>query len=300
MLAESTDKTITLQYATTGNDGVEYRVSFDLDFCKGKPSLEYGEQERLNFGEAYDIETFLLDEGDRKAYRVIAEEGVLLSRISNMSVKTAASEENGEESREESREESSTSDYAIAVLIHTKEPKFPEDDKDSDTPLNPDSTDGVPWSIPIYRSSQTIDQNGLGKFQLTVKRAVERDEIPEDPYTEITTDDTGLLYMTFFVENRPKEPEQATRGGGTYRTRGCKEVKHDQARIGYGDRASTSSVKSKYKTIPGTGRFVLPLRYMVRGGSDTAEVPCSETAPKAEARIQALEELQKKVTVVPL
>jgi hypothetical protein len=292
MLAESTDKTITLQYATTGDDGVEYRVSFDLDFCKGKSSTDFDEYERLNFGEAYDIETFLLDEGERKAYRVIAEEGVLLSRISNMSVKTAASEENGEES--------STSDYAIAVLIHTKEPKFPEDNKDGDTPLNPESTDGVPWSIPIYRSSQTIDQNGLGKFQLTVKRALERDDIPEDPYTEVTTDDTGVLYMTFFVENRPKEPEQATRGGGTYRTRGCKEVKHDQARIGYGDRASTASVKSKYKTIPGTGRFVLPLRYMVRGGSDSAEVACSETAPKAEARIQALEELQKKVTVVPL
>lgn len=291
MLAESTDKSITLQYATTGNDGVEYRVSFDLDFCKGRTSVDFDEDERLRFGEAYDIETFLLDEGDRKAYRVIAEEGVLLSRISNMSVKTAASEENREE----------PSDYAIAVLIHTKEPKFSKDDKDGCTPLNPDSTDGVPWSIPIYRRSQTIDQNGLGKFQLTVKRAVERDEIPDDPYTEITTDDTGVLYITFFVEDKPKEPEQATRGGGSFRVRGgSKEVKHDQARIGYGDRASTASVKSKYKTIPGTGRFVLPLRYVVRGGSDTLDVPCSETAPKAEARIQALEELQKKVTVVPL
>ncbi|EKX34861.1 hypothetical protein GUITHDRAFT_146873 [Guillardia theta CCMP2712] len=288
MLAESTDKKITLQYATTGQDGVEYRVSFDLDFCKGKRSSEFGEYERLCFGEAYDVETFLLDEGDRKAYRVIAEEGVLLSRISNMSVKTA---ESGD---------TDTNDYSIAVLIHTKEPKFPEDDKDSDTPLNPDSTDGVPWSVPIYRNSQTIDQNGLGKFQITVKRAVERNELPEDPYTEVTTDSTGVVYMTFFVEHKPKpEREEATRGGGSFRTRGCGEVKHDQARVGYGDRASTASQKSQYKTIPGTGRFILPLRYMVRAGSDASEAPCSETAPKAEARIMALEELQAQVAVVP-
>lgn len=284
MLPHQVSQSITIEF-----EKAEYEVQFNLGFCLGKRSTEASEYERLVFRDPYDIKTFLLGD-DKKAYTVIADEGVLLTRVSDVSVRSKDEDENRRW------------DFGIAVSIHTKKPEFDEFRPDCTDPVNEDSRDGVMWCIPKDHNGICFDQNGLGKYQIVVKRACQADDEPKED-EEVTTDATGVVYLLFALRRVSKAAlesgcEERTRGVSR-KTRSVLSSDGVQARVGYGDQANTSSTKSRYEHVPGTGRLLFPIRYLVRHGSGVSEAPCSETASKACKRVH-MDSLQEQLVEMPL
>jgi hypothetical protein len=136
---------------------------------------------------------------------------------------------------------------------------------------------------------------------------------------EKTSENTGMMYLTFMVLSKEKEIVQekeitrscgmrsggmrsggATRGGGDSeggvsrsitRTIGEGSV---AGRVGYGNSASTSSVASTFKYAKHTKRYVIPVRIRISKDSSVSDVNCSKTLVGAENNMK-----RKTVTVAP-
>ena len=190
------------------------------------------------------------------------------------------------------------------------------------TPFNIDR-DGVMWSIPVQESwkpnnGSVFYQNGKAKYQWTTSRSKAMDEeLAEDDKElgiEKTSENTGMVYLTFMVLCKEKEIVQekeimrggATRsGGGATRSgggvsRGSTGVTRTigegsvAGRVGYGNSASTSSVASTFKYAKNTKRYVIPVRFRISKDSSVSDVNCSKTLVGAENNMK-----RKTVAVAP-
>ena len=77
-------------------------------------------------------------------------------------------------------------------------------------------------------------------------------------------------------------------------TRGGSQQDSDAGRFGFGNKASTNSTESKFKHLPGSEKYVMPLRVRILSNSETTNINCSQTLKGA-----SVNELRMKTMVVP-
>jgi len=264
----STVSNISINYNTAKHD-----IKFDIMFGEGKEDTNgISEKERKNFTNNYDVEVFESGEGDNytKGYRVVANEGPLVIKLGNIHIKN----------------ENSKYDYAIGFAVDNKEPEYYLNY--STTPINIER-DGTMWTVPANNGTNyNFDQNPNAKFQWITKRALNEEYIPtEDELKlgmEVSSQNTGLIYLTFMVFHKLK-PEPITRGA----TRGS-----SAARFGYGNEASSSSVKSDFEYASGTEKYVLPIRLRISDESAISNINCSQHLEGAN-----LNALRRQTMAVP-
>jgi hypothetical protein len=85
---------------------------------------------------------------------------------------------------------------------------------------------------------------------------------------EETSQNTGLIYLTFMVFHK-LEPEYSSTTRGVTR---CSSG----ARFGYGNEASSSSVKSNFEFAVGTEKFVMPIRIRINNETARSNTNCSQ------------------------
>ena len=154
------------------------------------------------------------------------------------------------------------------------------------------------WTIPANNGlGYNFDQNPNAKYQWTTKKALNEGYKPTEEELklgmEVSSQNTGLIYLTFMVFRKFK-PEPVTRGatrGGTTdsTTRGS-----TAARFGYGNEASSSSVKSEFEYATGTEKYVLPIRLRISDESAISNINCSRHLEGA-----SLNALRRKTMTVP-
>jgi len=278
-------------------------VGFKVLFGKGNDSALYkNESDLKKFNKSYEIET--LETNDAESYYVIAEEGPFVIKIENLDIYSRNND---------------NYDYALGFAVDFEEPDYLV--QSHITPFNIDR-DGVMWSIPVEENwnpnSSVFYQNGKAKYQWTTSRSKAMDEeLAEDDKElgiEKTSENTGMVYLTFMVLCKEKEIVQeknnmrggATRsGGGATRSgggvsRGSTGVTRTigegsvAGRFGYGNSASTSSVASTFKYAKNTKRYVIPVRFRISKDSSVSDVNCSKTLTGAENNMK-----RKTVTVAP-
>lgn len=266
----------------------DYEVSFKIKFGLGlDSSIQPDEEIRTDYKTSYDIEQ--IEIGDKNGYRVLAHEGPLVIDISDINISSDIYDTNYE--------------YALGVVFDLSEPKYNTDA--SITPNNIER-DGIMWNIPsdMYDESHKFDQNAKAKYQIILRRAMEMGYKPSEEESEMgmeeTTQTTGLMYITFMIFRKEKQQiyRSAFRGGGATRgiTRGGGNVDSDPARIGYGNSASTNSVRSQYVYAPNTQKFILPIRYRIVKESDVSNINCAKDLKSA----MHVEELNKNTIAIPL
>jgi hypothetical protein len=275
MLTE-TVANIPVCYATANHS-----IKFDIAFGEGKEDAdEISEFERKNFTKNYDVEVFESGEGDdyMKGYRVIANEAPLVIKLENISIK----------------KENSKYDYAIGFAVDGKEPEY---NYESSTIPKNIARDGTMWIIPANNgTSYSNDQNPKAKYQWMTKRSLEEGYKPTEEELELgmeeTSQNTGLIYLTFMVFHKLKPNYMpTTRGGDTTRgaTRGS-----SGARFGYGNEAESASVKSDFEFATGTERYVLPIRLRIADESVKSTINCSQHLKGA-----SLNALRRQTMTVP-
>jgi hypothetical protein len=267
-----TDTNIAINYVTA-----KHAVQFEISFGEGKD--EEDEKKRKQFTKNYDVEVFESGEGDEyaKGYRVITNEGPLVIKLDNIRIQN----------------ENSKYDYAIGFALDNEEPEYLQES--STIPINI-KRDGTLWTLQANTgSSYNIDQNPNAKYQWMVRRALEGGYKPTEEELKLgmeeTTQNSGLVYLTFMVYHKPKfEYEPVTRGGATRSiSRGS-----SAARFGYGNEVESASVKSTYEHVSGTERYVLPIRLRVSDESATSNINCSQHLEGA-----SLNALRRKTMTVP-
>ena len=262
----------------------EHDIKFSLTFGEGKEDDESeNETERKHFTKNYDVEVFESGEGDEymKGYRVVANEAPLVIKISDISI----------------TKDNSKYEYAIGIAVDNAAPEYYSN---ISTLPNNIQRDGTMWTIPANTGlSHNLDQNPNAKYQWMAKRSLEEGYKPTAEELELgmeeTSQNTGLVYMTFMVFRKLKaEPEYSTsRSGGTTRSggasRGLRGGGDDSgdttrggssdssgARFGYGNEASSSSVKSSYEYSSGTEKYVMPIRLRINNNSAKSNTNCSQ------------------------
>lgn len=277
----------------------EHDIKFCLSFGEGKEEDQSeNETERKNFTKNYDVEVFESGEGDdyMKGYRVVANEAPLVIKISDISI----TKDN----------ENSKYEYAIGIAVDNAAPEYYSN---SSTLPNNIERDGTMWSIPANTgTSHNLDQNPNAKYQWMARRSMEEGYKPTAEELELgmeeTSQNTGLVYMTFMVFRKLKaEPEYSTsRGttrGGT--TRGLRGGGDDSggssssggsvgARFGYGNTASSASVKSTYEYSTGTEKYVMPIRLRINNNSAKSSTNCSQ-----HLRGASINALRRQTMTVP-
>ena len=285
-------------------------VSFKVSFGKGNDSALYkNESDLKQFNKSYEIET--LETDDAESYYVIAEEGPIVIKIENPDIYSRYN---------------NNCDYALGFAVDFEEPDYLE--QSHITPFNIER-DGVMWSIPIQEpwkpNSSVFYQNGKAKYQWTTSRIKAMgEELTEDDKElgiEKTSENTGMMYLTFMVLSKEKEIVQekeitrsggmrsggmrsggATRGGGDSEGGGgvsrgiTRNIGEGSVagRVGYGNSASTSSVASTFKYAKHTKRYVIPVRIRISKDSSVSDVNCSKTLVGAENNMK-----RKTVVVAP-
>jgi hypothetical protein len=262
----------------------EHDIKFSLTFGEGKEDDESeNETERKNFTKNYDVEVFESGEGDEymKGYRVVANEAPLVIKIGDISITK--------------EKENSKYEYAIGIAVDNAAPEYYSN---SSTLPNNIERDGTMWTIPANTGlSHNLDQNPNAKYQWMARRSMEEGYKPTAEEMELgmeeTSQNTGLVYMTFMVFCKLKaEPEYstsrggATRCGGSGASRGLRGGGDDSneatrsgsvgARFGYGNEASSSSVKSTYEYSAGTEKYVMPIRLRISNNSAKSNMNCSQ------------------------
>jgi hypothetical protein len=260
----------------------EHDIKFSLTFGEGKEEDQSeNETERKNFTKNYDVEVFesgVSGEGDdyMKGYRVVANEAPLVIKIGDISI----------------TRENSKYDYAIGIAVDNAAPEYYSN---ISTLPNNIERDGTMWTIPANTGlSHNLDQNPNAKYQWMARRSMEEGYKPTAEELELgmeeTSQNTGLVYMTFMVFRKLKAvPEYSTsrgttRSGGA--TRGLRGGGDDSgeatrsgsvgARFGYGNEASSSSVKSTYEYSTGTEKYVMPIRLRISNNSAKSNTNCSQ------------------------
>jgi len=161
------------------------------------------------------------------------------------------------------------------------------------------------WTVPANKYKRyKFDQNAKGEYQWMIKRALEKEykltEEENELGLEETTEETGLIYLTFMVFRKNKDEEikkevvyrGATRGATRGVTRGTDNS--DGARFGYGNLASSQSKKSEYNYVYNTEKYILPIRMRINKSSENSDINCSKHLNGAE-----LNNLKKRTMVVP-
>jgi hypothetical protein len=274
-------------------------VSFKVSFGKGNDSALYkNESDLKQFNKSYEIET--LETDDAESYYVITEEGPIVIKIENPDIYSRYN---------------NNCDYALGFAVDFDEPDYLEESHI--TPFNIDR-DGVMWSIPIQEpwkpNSSVFYQNGKAKYQWTTSRikAMGEELTGDDKELGIekTSENTGMMYLTFMVLSKEKEIVQekeitrscsmrsgGMRGGDGGVTRSITRNIGEGSvagRVGYGNSASTSSVASTFKYAKHTKRYVVPVRIRISKDSSVSDVNCSKTLVGAENNMK-----RKTVTVAP-
>ena len=274
-------------------------VSFKVSFGKGNDSALYkNESDLKQFNKSYEIET--LETDDAESYYVITEEGPIVIKIENPDIYSRYN---------------NNCDYALGFAVDFDEPDYLEESHI--TPFNIDR-DGVMWSIPIQEpwkpNSSVFYQNGKAKYQWTTSRikAMGEELTGDDKELGIekTSENTGMMYLTFMVLSKEKEIVQekeitrscsmrsgGMRGGDGGVTRSITRNIGEGSvagRVGYGNSASTSSVASTFKYAKHTKRYVVPVRIRISKDSTVSDVNCSKTLVGAENNMK-----RKTVTVAP-
>ena len=273
MLTNTVSK-IAINYTTA-----KHAINFDITFGEGKEDADgISEKERKNFTDNYDIEVFESGEGDdyAKGYRVVTNEGPLVIKLKNISIQN----------------ENSKYDYAIGFALDNEAPVYYLNY--STIPINIER-DGTMWTIPANNElGYNFDQNPNAKYQWLAKKALDEGYKPtEDELKlgmEVSSQNTGLIYLTFMVFRKFK-PEPVTRGatrcgGGTSSS--------SAARFGYGNEASSASVKSEFEYATGTEKYVLPIRLRISDESAISNTNCSRHLEGA-----SLNALRRKTMTVP-
>jgi len=258
-----------------------YNIKFDITFGEGKEDAdEISETERKRFTKNYDVEVFESGEGDdyMKGYRVIANEAPLVIKLENISIK----------------KENSKYDYAIGFAVDGKEPEY--SNNSSTCPYNI-TRDGTMWTIPANNGvSYSNDQNPKAKFQWMTKRSLEEGYKPTEEELELgmeeTSQNTGLIYLTFMVFHKLKPDYMSTtREGDT--TRSATRCSSG-ARFGYGNEAKSASVKSEFEYAEGTEKYILPIRLRIADDSAKSNINCSQNLKGA-----SLNALRRQTMTVP-
>ena len=255
-----------------------HNISFNLLFGEGKDSaIAKNETQRKHFLDAYDIEVYESGIGDEymKGYRVITNEGPIVIRIDNICM---------------SLNNSNEYEYAIGFALDNDEPEY--NDNSNTIPLNIER-DGTLWTIPANTGKYyNFDQNPNGIYQWVTKKALEKDYKPTSEEVSLgmeeTSENTGLIYLTFMVFHKKKiiAPQVVSRGsGGATRgsggaTRGSSSQnvpESSAARFGYGNESQSASVKSEFKFVEGTEKYILPIRLRISEKSLESNINCSKT-----------------------
>jgi hypothetical protein len=113
---------------------------------------------------------------------------------------------------------------------------------------------------------------------------------------EVSSQNTGLIYLTFMVFRKLKQEEtrSITRCGGGTRSGDGTTRSSSAARFGYGNEASSASVKSEYEYASGTEKYVLPIRLRISDESAISNINCSRHLEGAN-----LNALRRKTMTVP-
>lgn len=264
-------------------------VSFNVSFGK-KCLINFPKQ----LSKSYEIET--LETDDTESYYVIAEEGPIVIKIENPDIYSRYN---------------NNYDYALGFAVDFDEPDYLEDSHI--TPFNIER-DGVMWSIPIQEpwkpNSSVFYQNGKAKYEWTTSRSKAMgEELTEDDKElgiEETSENTGMMYLTFMVLSKEKEvvqEKEITRSGGATRSIGggmrgsvSRSIGEGSVagRVGYGNSASTPSVASTFKYAKHTKRLVIPVRIRISKDSALSDVNCSKTLVGAENNMK-----RKELVVAP-
>ena len=305
----NTVSNIPICYNTANHD-----IKFSLSFGEGKEEDQSdNETERKHFTKNYDVEVFESgvsgsgsSESDEymKGYRVVANEAPLVIKISDICITNT--------------KDNSKYDYAIGIAVDNAEPEYYSN---SSTLPNNIQRDGTMWSIPANTGlSHNLDQNPNAKYQWMAKRSLEEGYKPTPDELELgmeeTSQNTGLVYMTFMVFSKLKaEPEYSTsRGGGSGgatrcgggATRGLRGGDSDSsdttrgssdsvgARFGYGNEASSASVKTTYEYSLGTEKYVMPIRLRISNNSVKSTTNCSQ-----HLRGASINALRRQTMTVP-
>jgi hypothetical protein len=276
----------------------KHNVKFAISFGEGKDGEVYKiEKERKNFTKNYDVEVFESGEGDdySKGYRVIANDNPLVIKIGDISIQN------------ENKEENSKYEYAIGFALDNAPPEYYRDY--STIPYNIER-DGTMWNVPANDgSSYNFDQNPNAKYQWMTKKALDEGYKPTEKELELgmeeTSQSSGLIYLTFMVFRKLKpDYDMPTRGitrgitrgsVGSGATRGSSGSSGSSgARFGYGNEASSASVKTTFDYADGTERFTLPIRLRIAEGSETSNINCSQHLKGA-----SLNTLRRQTMTVP-
>jgi hypothetical protein len=259
----------------------KHSIKFDIAFGEGKEDTdEISEDERKDFTKNYDVEVFESGEGDdyMKGYRVVANEGPLVIKLKNIWIQN----------------ENSKYDYAIGFAVDNEEPEY---NYESSTIPKNITRDGTMWTIPANNGlSYNNDQNPKAKYQWVTKRSLEEGYKPTEEELELgmeeTTQNTGLIYLTFMVFHKLKPNYMPnTRGGDT--TRSATRCSSG-ARFGYGNEANSASVKSEFEYAEGTERYILPIRLRISDDSVKSNINCSRNLSGA-----SLNALRRQTMTVP-
>jgi hypothetical protein len=259
----------------------KHSIKFDIAFGEGKEDAdEISEDERKDFTKNYDVEVFESGEGDdyMKGYRVVANEGPLVIKLKNISI----------------QKENSKYDYAIGFAVDNEEPEY---NYESSTIPKNITRDGTMWTIPANNGiSYNNDQNPKAKYQWVTKRSLEEGYKPTEEELELgmeeTTQNTGLIYLTFMVFHKLKPNYMPnTRGGDT--TRSATRCSSG-ARFGYGNEANSASVKSEFEYAEGTEKYILPIRLRISDDSVKSNINCSRNLKGA-----SLNALRRQTMTVP-
>jgi hypothetical protein len=267
---------------TVSNIDINYKtathaIKFDITFGEGKEDANgVSEKERKNFTKNYDVEVFESGEGDdyAKGYRVITNEGPLVIKLKNINIQNQNENENLKYN------------YAIGFALDNEAPEYYFDY--STIPINI-KRDGTMWTIPANNDMDyNFDQNPNARFQWIAKKALGEEYKPSDEELKLgmeeSSQNTGLIYLTFMVFRKFK-PEPVTRGV----TRSS-----SAARFGYGNEAKSASVKSEFEYVPGTEKYVLPIRLRISDDSAICNINCSRHLEGAN-----LNALRRQTMTVP-
>lgn len=288
-----TESSIAINYETAN-----HTVKFDISFGEGKEDVDgISEWARKSFTKNYDVEVFETGkEGDddyTKGYRVVANENPLVIKLGNIRIT------NGNEN-ENSRYEYCKYEYGIGFALDNAAPEYYHD---YSTIPNNIERDGTLWTIPANNgTSYNFDQNPKAKYQWMTKKALDIGYKPTEKELELgmeeSSQDTGLIYLTFMVYQKLK-PEPVYQGttrsicGGSIGGGGATRSS-SAARFGYGNEANSASVKSEFEYVSGTERYVLPIRLRISDDSAISNINCSKDLKGA-----ALNALRRQTMTVP-
>lgn len=266
------------QYIESG----PYTIEFNLEFGKGVDSTVNPNDSRMDYNpeDKFLIDEVVFDDG-AKNYRVIGTEAPIVSRISNLRVRSTKEHPDY------------TYSYGIGFSIDKEEPKYRNNI--SSEPYNIER-DGRMWHIRANNGNViNLDQNARARYQMYLKKAKkvgeELTEKEKEYGVEETTDNTGLFFITIMVCEGKTYNEPVTRSISRGATRGATRGggDYDNGRIGYGSVATTSSSVSTMEYVD-SPKLVIPFRFKVLKDSEITSIMGSKNLASA----MNAEELQKK------